>query len=67
MSDAQVDGGDRGGDFQDGVSNQIGVEDAAGAVRWYGIWSLIMGWGMQMIWSLVDGNTFAYRYWFNVM
>ena len=59
MSDAQVDGGDRGGALQDGVSDTIGVESAAAAVRWYGLFSLIMGWGMQMIWSLVDGNTYS--------
>ena len=26
-----------------------------------------MGWGMQMIWSLVDGNTYAYKSWFTTM
>lgn len=67
MSDAQVDGGERGGDLQDGVSDAIGVESAAAAVRWYGIFSLIMGWGMQMIWSLVDGNYYAYGSWFRTM
>merc|ERR1712156_678608 len=42
MSDAQIDGGDRGGAIEDGVSNRIGVENEAEAVRWYGIFSWLM-------------------------
>ena len=43
MSDAQIDGGDRGGNIEDSVGGWIGAEDDAAAVRWYGIFGLLMG------------------------
>ena len=43
MSDAQIDGGDRGGNIEDGVSSRIGADSDAAAVRWYGSMALLMG------------------------
>ena len=64
MSDAQVDGGDTGGSIQDGVAGQIDVENAAQAVRWYGIWALVWGWLGTYIYELFDGNSYVNPSWF---
>ena len=51
MSDeAQMDGGDTGGDLQDATSNFIGVETEAEAVRYYGWFGLIHSVGAVLIW-----------------
>ena len=53
MSDAQIDGGDAGGQFEDGVSDWINVGSNEAAVRWYGLASILMGYLMYPAYWLV--------------
>ena len=54
--DAQYDGGDTGGKLEDNVSNFIGVETAAEAVRYYGLFGLIHSIGAAFIWMNMNDN-----------
>ena len=59
MSDAQVDGGDTGGNIQDGVAGQIGADDNAAAVRWYGLACIIMGYAVIPAYWFLDDYQFV--------
>lgn len=69
MSDAQIDGGDRGGAIEDRVGGWIGVDDDAGAVRWYGIFGLLMGYLIiPVYWWMEDFNYVALNWtWFRTV
>ena len=45
MSDAQLEGNDNASAAEDRVGGFIGDKDNAGAVRWYGLYSLAIGVG----------------------
>ena len=42
MSDAQIDGGDRGAKAEDRVAGFIGDRNDGEAVRWYGMYNMWM-------------------------
>lgn len=54
--DAQYDGGDTGGQLEDKVSNFMGVETAAEAVRYYGLFGLIHSIGAAFFWMNLNNN-----------
>ena len=57
MSDAQVDGGDKGQQGEDIANNFIGDKDAAQAVRWYGIYSMITGFGSIFAYMILNNES----------
>ena len=59
MSDAQIDGGDKGGAVQDGVEGFVDAENNAEAVRWYGLASLIMGYAIIPAYWFLDDYQFV--------
>ena len=69
MSDAQIDGGDRGGNIEDRTSDWIGAEDDDAAVRWYGIMALLMGYAIiPAYWFLEDFNYVSLNWsWFRTV
>ena len=69
MSDAQIDGGDRGGNIEDSVGGWIGAEDDADAVRWYGIMALMMGYLIiPVYWWMEDLDYVALNWsWFRTI
>ena len=67
MSDAQIDGGDKGAAAQDEVAGFIGDKNDGEAVRWYGLYSGILSlvsyymyyemaaksWNIPIIWHII--------------
>ena len=70
MSDAQVDGGDSGARAEDAVGDFIGEKDNAGAVRWYGMYSLAMSVGTMFFYMFFNGRSYVAGnsawYWSNI-
>jgi len=66
MGDAQIDGGDTGGNIENSTSNWIGADDNSDAVRFYGIACLLMGYLVIPVFRTLDGNywVWANRAWF---
>ena len=50
MSDAQYDGGDKGGQAEDKVGGWIGDLDDAQAMYWYGSYTLILSLASLVVW-----------------
>ena len=58
MSDAQIDGGDRGAAAEDKVAGFIGDKNDGEAVRWYGMYSLTVGVGSIFFWMWFNDKTY---------
>ena len=72
MSDAQIDGGERGAQAQDRVDGFIGDKNDGEAVRWYGLYSGILSlvaflmfnefggksWNISAYWAYVSYHYF---------
>ena len=57
MSDAQIDGGDRGARAEDSVAGFIGEKNDGEAVRWYGLYSGILSLVTFIMWNEFSGKS----------
>lgn len=61
MSDAQLESNDNAAAAEDRVSGFIGDKDNAGAVRWYGLYSLAIGVGGIPFYMFFNNLTYVSR------
>ena len=61
-SEAQIEGGDSGQAVEDSVNDMIGEKDPAGAVKFYGVYTLSMGGGFALLWVLLNKQSWVYTY-----